>query len=150
MNASMGLFDKFRIKKRREVEIDDALSPEADRFLAEACAEFEHKQAVLDRDWRFDSAQEWGFDQNTGVLWLTFSDGSRLEANAQILGSYSAEDQSWQWAWSNRNADDAMALDSRKVKELGERLGIAYLQEDVIPLPNETSVSYLDSVPVAG
>jgi hypothetical protein len=124
-------------EKSEKEPVDNELSPEADQFLAEACQEYEAKQATLDRDWKFDSAQEWWFEQDTGVLELKFADGSRLEATAQILGSYSEEDNTWEWSWNNPCADDHMAEHSRMVKQLGKRLGLEYLEESPIPIPVE-------------
>src|SRR5262245_8035360 len=50
---------------------NDALSPEADKFLAEACEEHEDKQRAFEKQWRFDSIRQWGFDQDTGILSLS-------------------------------------------------------------------------------
>ncbi len=122
---------------------DDELSPEADRFLGEACEEYNAKQERLERDWRFETAVEWGFDQDTGVFKLDLADGSQLEAAGQILGSYSPDDQKWQWAWNNPHVDEAVSTASRAVRELGQRLGIDYLQEGVIPVPDPKHVAYL-------
>ena len=127
---------------------DDELSPEVDKFLADAGVEFDAKQEALERDWRIGEAAEWGFDQDTCLLWLGFDDGSRLEANAQILGTYSNDDQDWQWAWSNPNIEAAVARDSQAVKELGARLGLAYLQEESLPVESPGHAAYLCSIGV--
>ena len=146
----MGLFDSFRRKEKPEPqdESGDKLSPEADRFLGEACEEFGVKQAALEEVWNLGSAEEWGFDQETGILQLAFGDGSRLEANAQVLGSYSAEDQIWQWAWSNPNILEAISKESRLVREVGERLGLEYLTAETVPVPDEDFLLYLCSIGV--
>jgi hypothetical protein len=122
------------------------LSPEADRFLAQATAEFNKKQAAMERDWKVDSHKQWGFDQTTGVLKLEFADGAELHADGQILGSYSAGDGSWEWAWHNPNSLRAISRDSRKVREAGKKYDIAYLQAGVLPVPNQEYVAYLCAI----
>ena len=44
-----------------KIDFDAPLSPEADKFLGEATAEFNAKQEALRRDWRIDSSDEWGY-----------------------------------------------------------------------------------------
>src|SRR5690349_8283775 len=117
------------------INIDAPLSPEADKYLAEATAEFNTKQEGLRRDWRFGSGKEWKYDQFSAILKLDFEDGAQFCADGQILGSYMAARNSWEWAWNNPNVEEAVKQDSRLVKQLGERLGIAYLVIGIIPAP---------------
>jgi hypothetical protein len=136
-------------KKQRRTpltDLDAPLSPEADQFLAAATAEFNTKQEALRQKWRFDDCEEWAYDQIGGVLRLTFNDGTAFLADGQILGSYSASDSSWEWAWNNPHVDPAMARDSEAVKALGQRLGIEYLQAGMIPVPGDDFLSYLCAI----
>ena len=125
---------------------DAPLSPEADAFLAAATAEFNAKQEELNRHWRFDQAQQWGFDQESGLLKLEFADGAELHFDGQLLGSYSAGQSSWEWAWNNPWVEPAMSRDCRLVKEAGEKYDIDYLQAGLIPLPDGQFVSYLSAI----
>jgi len=125
---------------------DVQLSPEAEKFLAEAWFEYDIKQAALERDWRFDSSSGWGFDQDTGIFTLDFADGSQLQASGQILGCYSAENESWEWAWDNPDCKETISGDSRMVRELGERVVIPYLLEGVISAPGRKLVTYLCAI----
>lgn len=137
------------IKKKKagsKFDFDAPLSPEADEFLAEATAEFNAKQKALKTNWRFGEHKQWGFDQESGILKLEFSDGADLHFDGQILGSYSPSQHSWEWAWNNPWVEAAMARDSQRVKQLGEKLGIAYLQAGLVPLPDGQFVSYLCSI----
>ena len=140
----------FKSKKKSEPKIDfDApLSPEADKFLAAATAEFNTKQEALHRDWRFGTAKQWGYDLVSGILKLDFEDGAQFQADGQILGSYSASGGSWEWAWNNPHVEMAMARDSKFAKEVGERLGISYLQAPMVPVPGEEFASYLAAIGV--
>lgn len=140
----------FKSKKKSEpkVNFDAPLSPEADKFLAEATAEFNVKQEALRRDWRFGTAKQWGYDQVSGILKLDFEDGAQFQADGQILGSYSSHGRSWEWAWNNPHVEAAMARDSKMAREMGERLGISYLVAPMIPVPGEDFASYLAAIGV--
>jgi len=141
LSRLLGLF-----KRRPGADFDAPLSPEAGQFLAAASDEFNRKQEALQNTWNFGSAAQWGYDQLSGVLRLTFADGSRLEAEGQVLGSYCPGDGKWEWAWNNPNVDRKVAKDSHKVRELGDRLQISYLQLGTIPLPEPKMVSYLCAI----
>lgn len=82
------MFGWFKKSSRPHIDFDAPLSPEADKFLANATAEFNHKQESLHRDWRFGEMAEWSYDQSTGILNLNFPDGAGVAANGQILGSF--------------------------------------------------------------
>jgi hypothetical protein len=133
-------------KRTPEADFDAPLSPEADQFLAAATEEFNRKQKALQNTWNFGSAVQWGYDQLSGVLRLSFPDGSQFEAEGQCLGSYCPGDGTWEWAWDNPNVDGKVAKDSHKVRELGDRLQISYLRIGTIPLPEPRMVSYLCAI----
>jgi hypothetical protein len=135
-------------RKSSKTKTDAPLSPEADKFLAEATAEFKTKQDALTKDWRFGTGTQWGFDQVNGIFKLNFSDGAQFQADGQILGSYSAAGRSWEWAWNNPHVAPAMARDSKAAKKVGERLGISYLVAPMVPVPNEEFASYLAAIGV--
>jgi hypothetical protein len=133
---------------KAKTNLDTPLSPEADKFLAEALAEFKAKQKALTKDWRFGKGKQWGFDQVSGIFKLDFDDGAQFQADGQILGSYSAGGGSWEWAWNNPHVAPAMARDSKAAKKVGGRLGISYLVAPMIPVPSEEFASYLAAIGV--
>lgn len=122
------------------------LSPEADQFLASALEEFNVRQKAMGQEWRFDSYKRWGFEQLSGTFRLEYEDGKQLLADGQILGSYSATENSWEWGWHNPYVDPAIARDSKQVKEIGERLGLACVTPGMVPVPNEEFVSFLCAI----
>ena len=131
---------------RLPFDFEASLSAEAEAFLATATREFNAKQEALNRTWRFDQHVHWGFDQESGLLKLDFADGAELHFDGQLLGSYSAGQSSWEWAWNNPWVEPAMARDCRLVKEVGEKFDIDYLQAGLIPLPDGQFVSYLSAI----
>ena len=134
--------------KNGKIDFEAPLSPEADKYLAEATSEFNSKQDMLRRDWYLGAQQQWWYDQVSGILRLDFADGSQLQADGQILGSYSTKGRSWEWAWNNPYVQAEAAKDSQAAKEVGERLGISYLQVAMVSLPGEEFVSYLCAIGV--
>ena len=122
------------------------LSPEADAYLAGALEDFNARQRAMKQEWHFDTYERWGFEQLTGNFRLEFADGRQLLAEGQILGSYSATGNSWEWGWHNPYVDPAIARDSQKVKEAGEQLGLPYVTAGVVPVPDEDFVSFFCAI----
>lgn len=97
-------------------------------------------QALLDRSmeelrlkteahvagWGLGSTDRWDLDQETGLLVFT---GKKLTATApaQIVGTYSTVSETWLWAWDNPSLLPPLQEHARRVKEYGERHGIAAL-----------------------
>ena len=125
---------------------DDALSPEADRFLADATAELNTKQETLKRDWRIDSFKDWEYDDARAILKLNFADGAQLQADGQLLGTYLPDGHSFEWAWNSPHFGEAITRGSKLVKRKGEELGISYLQAGMVPVPGEEFLSYLCAI----
>ena len=141
------MFGIFKSKKKGpEFDFDAPLSPEADKYLASANAEFNTKQDALRKNWRFGSATRWGWDPPSGLFTMDFADGSQFAAEGQLLGSYSPEDFSWEWAWNKPGLPPTAVSDSKLVRELGERLGLAYLIAGMVPIPGELWASYLSAI----
>ena len=111
------------------------VSPEADRWLNEAREDFNRKQSSLQATW-IRQFQRWEFDPTTGVLTLTQPDGTRSIATAEVLGSFSPADQTWEWAWNNPNMPAKFSQRSLALKEVGQRFGLEYLTLGVVPLPD--------------
>lgn len=122
------------------------LSPEASQFLTAAMDEFNDRQKAMREEWRFDNYKQWGFEQLSGTFRIEYEDGKQLQADGQILGSYSSTGDSWEWGWHNPYVDSAIARDSKAVKDLGERLGLTYVTTGTIPVPNEEFVSFLCAI----
>ena len=141
------LIQRFR-KSSQPMDDDSELSPEADRFLAEACAKYQEIMEAVERDWRLSTCIDWAFDQDTGLLSAELEDGAKWEADTQILGSYSTEDQTWEWAWNNPCCQERMARDSRTLREFGERFNLRYLRLTGYPIPGEEFLAYLSAIGV--
>lgn len=126
----------------------DELSPEADKFLAESTRDFTKKQRTFQKTWRTDDVSSYGFDQETGVLALEYADGSRVEAEAHVVGSYQVSDNTWEWAWHNPNVMPRVSKKSAAVKQFGNKFNINYLQAGKFeaPKPRTTMLGYLHAI----
>jgi hypothetical protein len=141
-------WERAPLSEQREPQ-DEELTPEADQFLAAACAEYADKQEALEhREWRLASCAEWGFDDASGVVTVRFEDGSEWQADGQFLGSFSPDDRTFQWVWDSPDMSEHLTRDSRLVKDVGERFGLRYLLMGggCFPLPGAEFVDYLCSI----
>ncbi len=91
---------------------------------------------------------DWGFDPESATVTVAFADGSQWQAAAQFLGTYAIEEQTWQWAWDSPDMGEVLSRDSQKVRELGKRFGIGYLQlgGGSFPLPGKQFAQYLCAI----
>lgn len=77
--------------------------------------------------WGLGTFDRWNVDQERGEIVFSNADGKRVVAPAQIIGSFSTNDNSWLWAWDNPSVVDGMKKDARKLKEYGEKNNIEKL-----------------------
>jgi hypothetical protein len=136
----------LREESQDPMQATTSLSPEADAFLAESMTEYAEKQKALGDTWHFSAYEQWGYDQETGLLTLDFADGRKLLADGQILGTFRTTDCSFEWAWNNPHCEEAVARDSKLVKAIGEQLDISYLKTGMIPIPHQTMLSYIGAI----
>lgn len=122
------------------------LTPEQDAFLGAATKEYNERVDMLRRDWGFDDYERWDFDQFSRVLRLQMKDGSRVEADAQAIGSYWAKRKLWEWAWNNPNVEDPLKVDVCLVRDFGKKKKIEYLVAPMVPVPDEMFPTYLSAV----
>ena len=141
------MFGLFKKKKIADEKFSQPLSPEADKFLAEALEEYGQKEQALQNGWRLSDCAEYALDDGPGLFHMKLNDGATWEADAQILGSFNEEDQTWQWAWGNPHCAEIWSRDSKVVQETGRRLGIWYVHELFeMPVPGPEFVAYLCSI----
>ena len=137
---------KVKPKKRTRKVDDGELSPAADKWLGDATAEFNRKQKVLNEEWGFNAFERWEYHPPTKTFSLTFSDGTRFEADGLVLGTYSPSDGSWEWAWNNPNVEPEIAVPADKLKDIGKRLKISYMSIGMVPAPTRDFASYLCAI----
>ncbi|MGA2747973.1 MAG: DUF6882 domain-containing protein [Verrucomicrobiota bacterium] len=139
------MFSFFSKNKKR---LYAPLTPEQDAFLATCTREYNEKLETLNRDWSFSNYKRWGFDQFSGVFFLELHDGSRVEADGQVIGSYFPSRNSWEWAWNNPNVEEPMKRDVQLVRTFGEKEKIDYLRKGVVPAPDKLFPMYLSGIAI--
>ena len=80
------------------------LSPEADKFVAEATTEYNENKRLCNAIGNWIRISSGATMICAGVLKLEYGEGVELHANGQILGSYDPAKGTWEWAWNNPNA----------------------------------------------
>lgn len=136
----------FGLFKKKKKDTIFNITPEEDKFLSEASEYHNNNNINLQNNWGFDNYEEWGFSQETGVFFLDFKDGSRVEASGQIYGSYSTQDTSWEWAWNNPHSEKGMSIDSLKAKTYGEETDLLYLTSGMVTVFDIVFATYLASI----
>lgn len=141
------MFGLFKKKKQVDERFSQPLSPEADKFLAEALEEYGQKEDALEQGWRLSACAEYALNDETGLFHMKLEDGKTWEADAQILGSFNEDDQTWQWAWGNSDCAEIWSRDSKVVRETGQQLDIWYLHElPMQPMPGPEFVAYFCAI----
>src|SRR5262245_39665263 len=141
------MFGLFKKKKKVDERFSQPLSPEADKFLAEALEEYGKKEDALEQGWRLSACAEYSLNDQTGLFHIKLKDGTSWEADAQILGSFNEDDQTWQWAWGNPHCAEIWSRDSKGVRETGKRLDIWYVHELAMqPMPGAEFVAYFCAI----
>jgi hypothetical protein len=77
--------------------------------------------------WKLGQHRTHHLDQKAGVLRFDFADGTVVECAFQAIGSFSAVDNTWAWAWANPSIGEALTADARAAREYGAAQDIALL-----------------------
>lgn len=64
--------------------------------------------------WGFGSEDEWSFDQDSGLLHFSFSNGKKVTAPAEIVGTYNEVQETWLWAWANSSVVNTTISEATK------------------------------------
>ncbi len=120
------------------------LSEAADAFLTASNVEFNLKQARFHEKW-LANYERYDIDTHEGRLILTCGD-SQIVFDAQSLGSVCKSNSTWQWAWHNPNVPEHISRASAELKPVGAKYGLPYLQDGIIPVPNERFPPFLGGI----
>jgi hypothetical protein len=77
---------------------------------------------------------DWAFDPDDGTVTFTSPGRAPRVVPVQVLGSESKVSDTWRWAWANDLDAPSAIVDSVRLRELGERLGVAELTKAQFPL----------------
>ncbi len=95
--------------------------------LGEACDWLTDRNISLVRMHGIGLEETFAFDQDEGRLELIFSDGRKILARGQLLGSFDPRDRTFLWAWANPSIHQALLEDAHRAQAEGRRIGEAAL-----------------------
>ena len=114
-------------------------SPEFDALAEKSLATLLDRQTRSDAKWHRERFDQWSCDQGAATLTFTNADGSGVQADVQILGSYAPNSDSWEWGWNNPSINTELACDSRTAREFGEANGFEPLTNGVVRVTMDES-----------
>ena len=94
------------------------------------------------------TALAWGYEQDTLEFKLLDKNNKTIYAgDAQVIGTYSKPDGTWEWAWNNPNIEKKAAKDSLLAKNYGKKEGLEYLTSGIVDvLRKEDFAAYLAAI----
>lgn len=100
---------------------------EADALIHHAVHEMQKVQDTSKKRWGWDAMAEWYFDHEASTL--AFSDPAHpaVIADVRLVGSYSTNSNTFQWAWETFDDGAPEARDISRLRVFGEVRGISKL-----------------------
>lgn len=87
----------------------------------------ESKQKKFLNKYKAGEHERWDWYQETGKLVFSHGGKPQVEAEIHFSGSFSTKSNTWMWAWANESLDEKIKASSRKIKAIGEDLGLKQL-----------------------
>ncbi len=89
-------------------------------------------------EWRLDERSRFEWSQEAGTIVFSGPDG-RVTADIQFIGSWSADTNTWMWAWHNESIDHHLKTSVLNVKRYGEIHDLPELKEAILDGPIEAA-----------
>jgi len=97
---------------------------EIDRLLHRAVHEAQALHDASEARWHWGAMAHWDFDGDVGTMTFTDPAAPTLVADVQLVGSYSTQSSTFQWAWETLGDDDPQAKAIARLQVFGEVRGI--------------------------
>ena len=94
------------------------------RFIHSIVHEAIDKNEKVKSEFDLASHQRWFYDQATQKLTFSNDDRVIVEADFQVVGSFSSSSCTWLWSWENSSIEPMAKREILKVKEFCEQRGI--------------------------
>lgn len=123
------------------------LTPKQDAFLGGAMEEYNSTLQSFEKEFEITDCA-WEYSQDDGVLALSPSrGGSPHRFKAEVAGSFSRSEGTWEWAWNNPYIEDGLKVLSLDVKKYGDSEGLEYFSSGIVDLQGqEEFAAYLAAV----
>jgi hypothetical protein len=126
----MSFFGRIFRGRNKAIDYPATLAPEIEKAMNGLRA----LTAAHESLWQIGQAS-WSVDQDTGKIIFVSPKGMRVEAPAQIVGTYNTQDNTWLWGWDNPSVHPALANDARKALEYGRQHGYDILTTRKLACP---------------
>jgi hypothetical protein len=106
---------------------------ELDTLVTEGHADIARTTEEHAARWGLGTAKQWSLDQGDGRIFWSFEDHV-ASAAVQILGSWSAEVNSFVWSWDNASIAEPLCRTAANVRAFGVEHGIGALTSSPLEL----------------
>jgi hypothetical protein len=90
-------------------------------------------------EYRIGAHERFDFDQQTGLLTFSSAHIPRVQARAQVLGSYSSISETWLWSWGNDSVLPELTTIAQRARAYGQAHSIEKLTEAKFPASEDES-----------
>lgn len=130
-----------------EDEFTFILNEKQGRFMEEAVEEYNSKLMSLDDRYGLGH-HDWAYDKANALFHLCEGEQILFTADVQVLGHFSREDGSWEWAWHNPLLPEEQARDARLLREYGQQEQIEHFTTGRLYLPDDEITDYFAALTV--
>lgn len=96
-------------------------------LIHHAVHELQDVQASSDQKWGWRSLSRWDYDEATRTLTFSASEGAHVVASVSLVGSYSTQSSTFQWAWQTFPESAPQTRAVSRLRVFGEVRGIPQL-----------------------
>ena len=98
---------------------------EFDEFVEQSVEELDQKQEMLTDQFGLGTWSDFWFDATQSRLQFKDDTGRvQVEADIMIIGTFSENSNTWQWAWANKSLPDPIRKQSRELQKLEKVTGV--------------------------
>ena len=115
-----------RIFAKREVDLAEEPIPwdgeivDVDHYWGAAWRELHARQTYLGREMKLAGAT-WSVDQERGRIHFELTDGSKLSAPVQIIGSWNPRSSAFSWGWDHPSVQTRLRAAAERTRWFGEK-----------------------------
>lgn len=110
-----------------DVPIEYEISPAFAQLIENSKAYLTRWSQLNRANWNMGSEKQHGMDQDSGILFFLFDDGTEVRCPFQAIGSFDEESRTWAWAWDNPSINPSLVTDAKKTCAYGKKHGIEML-----------------------
>jgi hypothetical protein len=102
------------------ISMDD---DEFQSFLDSSFDDLEKKQSYLENEFGLGHFDRYDLEPENERIIFSSANGKKVQANFIPIGTFSPENSSWKWAWSNPAFSNSLRIKAEKLKLLSEITG---------------------------